>query len=70
MSPRIKKLVGLFILLPALLAYILLAIVIADYVPDFWLIELAYFIVAGVLWAFPMKALIDWMSRDPSQNGS
>lgn len=69
MKPRMKKLLGLFILLPALLAYILVAIVIADYLPDFWLIELAYFIVAGVVWAFPMKYLMDWMNRDPSQNG-
>ncbi len=69
MKPRMKKLLGLFILLPALLAYILVAIVVADHLPDFWLIKLAYFIVAGVLWAFPMKYLMDWMNRDPSQNG-
>ncbi|MEE2691902.1 MAG: DUF2842 domain-containing protein [Pseudomonadota bacterium] len=70
MPPRLKKLIGLFILLPGLLAYIFAAIVVADYVPDFWLIELAYFIVAGVLWALPMKYLVDWMNKDPSQNGS
>lgn len=69
MSPRLKKLIGLFILLPGLLAYIMAAVVVADHVPEFWLIKLLYFMVAGVLWAFPMKYLIVWMNRDPSQNG-
>lgn len=60
MSPRRRKLLALFLLLPGLLAYVLGAIVIADFLPAHWLVDLAYFIVAGVAWAFPAMVLLNW----------
>lgn len=70
MTPRLKKLIGLFILLPGLLAYVLGAIVLADRVPAHWLAQLLYFAVAGVAWAFPFKFLMAWMNAEPSRSGT
>ena len=69
MPPRVKKLVGLFILLPGIGAYLLAAMLIADRLPDFWFLKLLYFIVAGVAWAIPAHYLMRWMEKDASQNG-
>ena len=68
MSPRIKKLLGLLILLPALFFYLFAAAALSEQLPDFWLIQLIYFIVAGVVWAFPMKYLMRWMNAEPTKN--
>jgi len=65
MSPRYKKLLGLFILLPGIFFYLLAAAALSERVPDFWLIKLVYFIVAGIIWAFPVKYLIQWMNAEP-----
>lgn len=60
MSPRLRKLVATALLLPGLVAYALGAMVLADHVPAHWLAKLVYFIVAGIAWAFPARALLRW----------
>lgn len=60
MPPRLRKLVATAFLVPALIAYALGAMVLADRVPGHWLVQLLYFIVAGVSWAFPTMALLRW----------
>ena len=67
MSPRNKKLIGLLVLLPYLLIYFFAAAALADFVPSFWLAKLLYFIVAGVVWVFPVKHLMLWMNAEPKQ---
>ncbi|MEO0400007.1 MAG: DUF2842 domain-containing protein [Pseudomonadota bacterium] len=62
MPPRYRKLVGLFILLPYLFVYLAAAAALADFFPRFWLSDLIYFAVAGLLWAFPLKYLLKWMN--------
>jgi hypothetical protein len=62
MTPRLKKFVGLFILLPALLLYFGGVVALADRLPDFWLIKLVYFIVTGLAWAAPVIPLMKWMN--------
>ncbi len=69
MTARTKKLLGLFILLPGIAVYLFAAAAISDFVPDFWLAKLIYFIIAGVSWAFPAKYLISWMNADPPARG-
>ncbi len=69
MSPRIKKLVGTAALLAGLVAYVLGAIVIADFVPKHWLIQLAYYAAAGIGWALPAMPLIKWMNADRKRGG-
>lgn len=65
MSARLKKLIGLFILLPAIALYLFVAAAIADFLPDRRIVKLIYFIVAGVAWAPPARYLILWMNADP-----
>lgn len=69
MPPRFKKLLGLFILLPGIAAYLAAAIILADRVPDIWLAKLVYFLVAGLAWAFPARYLMRWINAEPSRNG-
>ena len=69
MSPRFKKLLGLFVLLPGMAAYLMAAMVLADRVPDHWLLRLIYFLVAGLAWAFPARWLMRWINAGPSRNG-
>lgn len=66
MTPRLKKLLGLFILLPGIAVYIAGAITLADFVPDFWLLKLIYFVCAGIAWAPPAHLLMRWMEAAPS----
>ena len=63
LSPRIKKLIFLAILFPALLFYCLAAMILADFIPEFWLFKLVYFVVIGTVWAFPLKHFMLWANR-------
>ncbi len=67
MSPRLKKFIGLFILLPSLFIYVVLAITIADFLPENAIIRIIYYAIAGVIWVFPLKPLILWMNSEPKQ---
>ena len=70
MSPRYKKLIGLALLLPALVAYFFAAAALGEFVPDTQLLKLPYFIVAGVAWAFPTVFFIRWMERDKRRDNA
>ncbi len=52
-------------MLAGLGAYILGAIVVADFVPKHWLLQLIYFAVAGIGWALPAIPLIKWINTEP-----
>ena len=67
MKPRYKKLIGMVVLLPAMGAYFLGAAALADMLPQNAFVRLAYFIVAGVVWVFPLKPFFRWINTDPSQ---
>lgn len=32
-------------------------------------IQLLYYAIAGIIWVFPLKPLMDWMKRAPSPKG-
>ncbi len=64
MKPRVKKLLGLAVLLPAVTIYFFAAAALSEVLPANTLIKTAYFIVAGVVWAFPVKYLIFWMNSE------
>jgi hypothetical protein len=64
-KPRLKKLLGLFVLLPGLLAYFGIVVTLADRLPAFWLAHLAYFIAAGLIWALPVIPFMKWMEKGP-----
>jgi hypothetical protein len=65
MSPRIKKLIGFAVFLPAFAAYCFLAAGLSEFAPDHPLLKAGYFLIAGVAWAFPAKFLMQWMNRPP-----
>ncbi len=68
MTVRVRKLVGTIVFLIMLTVYVLIAMAIgANYVADaHMLLQVAYFLVAGLLWVAPAALLVRWMARpDP-----
>ena len=65
MQMRTRKAVGCFALLAYLTLYLALAAtlgaILLPMLPQ-WA-ELIYYVVAGVVWVFPLKPLIMWMTR-------
>ncbi|MEQ8745603.1 DUF2842 domain-containing protein [Pyruvatibacter sp.] len=59
---RIRKLIGLVVLLAFMFFYALLVMTIAVYrLPEHMGAEIAYYLTAGILWAIPARYLIAWM---------
>lgn len=54
-----------FVMLFGLSLYVAGAINLADYLPANGLLEVLYYLVAGLLWVPPMLAVLKWASRDP-----
>ncbi len=54
-------------LLPGLLLYIGGVVMLAEMASDFWLAQLAYFTVAGLVWALPVIPLMKWTDKDTSR---
>ena len=61
MPPRIRKIVGMLAMLAFIAAYIALAVAIAERLPDNDLVQLIYFVIAGVAWTLPLIPLLSWM---------
>jgi len=68
MSPRIKKLIGFLMFLPLLMLYFFAAAAVGERVPDNQLFKVAYYLIAGIAWAFPTKPLMVWMNAEPPEN--
>jgi len=69
MTMRTRKLVGAMILLVFLSIYALAAMLVAVLlqVNASKVVELAYYVVAGLAWTIPAGAIIWWMQRsDPA----
>lgn len=66
MTIRTRKLVGTVLLMAFLVVYALIAMaaaIVLQVNEASKLAELAYYIVAGLLWVLPAGAIISWMSR-------
>lgn len=63
MQPSTKKMIGMMAFAPALLLYVGLVLWVADRLPDHWAVHLAYYVVVGTAWAFPLKPVFAWMNR-------
>jgi hypothetical protein len=63
MPARIRKLLGLFVVLGFLAAYVAIAVVVADRLPRHWLVQLIFFAVVGVAWGVPLITFFRWMNR-------
>ncbi len=62
MSPRLKKLLSIFILLPGFFLYIIVAITLAEFIPANKFLQIVYFAIAGIVWIFPLKPLFLWIN--------
>lgn len=62
MSPRLRKAIGLILLLLCLIIYTFAAIEIGvRWLPDHWLAWLIYYPTVGFSWVWPTLPLIRWM---------
>jgi hypothetical protein len=64
MTPRRRKALGAVAIVLFMLAYIWAAVTIAARLPDDRLVQMIYFIVAGIAWGLPLFPLITWIQRD------
>ena len=65
MTPRTKKLLGTAVLLPALFFYVFVAAAIFELLPETWWMQAPFALIAGVVWVFPLKPLLQWMNAPP-----
>ncbi len=63
MTPRVRKLIGLFGILAFLLAYVVLVANLAHLVPAHGPLQFAFYALAGICWGIPILPLISWMNR-------
>lgn len=65
MTARPRKLVGMLALIVFLILYVWVAVAIdaGGITEAYWLVQLAYFLIAGLLWVIPAGLLIRWMQR-------
>ena len=63
MPVRIRKFIGVFLILILIGLYAILSVTIATYqlATSAWYIHLLYFLVTGILWVLPAMWLIKWM---------
>lgn len=63
--PRWRNAVGILALVAGLIVYALVAMVAgATLVPEHWLLQLLFFVAAGLAWLWPARHLLRWMARD------
>jgi cation transporter-like permease len=59
-----RSLIALFAGLFGFLTYVAVVVAMADHVLDrHWLTQFVYFMVAGVAWVWPARALMFWAAR-------
>jgi hypothetical protein len=71
MPIRVRKLIGTVALLTLVIVWALLAMGFAQMLAlrNNGLVEIAYYIVAGLGWVLPAMPLISWMSRPDPESG-
>lgn len=69
MPARLRKFVGMLVLVALVVVYALVAMTIAAArLPGTgWLAHLAYFVFTGLLWVLPAMAIVKWMAGKPDQ---
>jgi hypothetical protein len=67
MNMRTRKLIGTIVLMVMIAIYAFIAMIVAvalEVNTTSKLVELAYYVVAGLLWVLPAAWIIRWMSQD------
>lgn len=67
MPYRLKKFIGMLLLVTLVIVYALVAMTVATYrlAESPWYIHLAFFSISGLVWVLPAMAIISWMERLP-----
>lgn len=67
MNPRVKKFIGTIVMLVFVVLYVMIISAIAPAVlkDSGKLVELGFYLIAGVAWALPLMPLVKWMERKP-----
>jgi uncharacterized membrane protein YuzA (DUF378 family) len=65
MNPRFKKLIGAILMVLFVLFYVMLITAIAPRILTgaSKLVELAFYVIAGLAWTLPLLPLIRWMEK-------
>jgi len=65
LNQSLRKLIGTIALILFLIVYVFLAmsIGVSRLIPENHLIEAIYYLVAGIVWIFPIRYLIGWMQK-------
>jgi len=71
MPQRLKRFIGMVILLALVILYALIATTVATYrlSESPWYVHLAFFALSGVVWVLPAMGVISWMERKPKPRG-
>lgn len=70
MQPRVRKLIGAFVLFAFLVIYVLIAMAVAIVlqVREIGTIgTFTYHAIAGLIWVLPAGLIIQWMHREPGR---
>lgn len=70
MPVRIRKFIGVFLMLILVALYAIIAVTVATYqlAESEWYIHLLYFFLTGMLWVLPAMWLIKWMEGPPKSS--
>ena len=64
MSIRLKKFIGMILLVTLVIVYALVAMAVgANFAHSSTLVQLLYFGLSGVLWIVPAMVIIRWMAK-------
>ena len=64
LSKRARKFLGTVATVVFLLGYVFVAAVLGDaVVAKHWAVQTAFFLVLGLVWIFPVMAIIRWMEK-------
>ena len=63
MSGRWRNFLGGIAILVFLAAYVWVAVVVGDRIPDHWAARLAYFAIVGTAWGVPLIPLLSWIAK-------
>ncbi|MEX3009365.1 DUF2842 domain-containing protein [Hoeflea sp. TYP-13] len=65
MPVRLRKLVGMIVLIALVVLYALIATTVATYrlAESPWWVHLLYFLITGLIWVLPAMWIIRWMEK-------
>ena len=71
MPIRLRKFVGMLLLVALVVAYAIVstAFAVAQLADRSALVHLAFYLVSGLVWVLPAMLLVKWMEGKPRQNG-